>query len=139
MTRPVRFFLYALGAYLLLVISFETFIGFVQFEAQRPLEIITVGGDGHERPRMLGRFEDADRVYASAHHWPRRWYRDAVAQGEVDAVIDGVRSRYRVVAIEDPEEHARLDGVFPLPVPFRFVTGFPPRAFLRLDPVGAAR
>jgi len=58
-------------------------IGFVQFEAQHPLEIITLDDDGHERPRP--------------------------------------------------------DGVFRLAVPFRLIAGFPPRAFLRLGPVGAAR
>ena len=86
---------------------------------------------------MLGRFEDGNRIFASAHHWPKSWYHEAIDQREVEAIINGVRGRYFAVAIGDASEHARLSRVFPLPFAFRFLTGFPPRAFLRLDPVSS--
>ena len=135
MPRPIRRLLLALLGYAALVVALESFVGFAQFEARKPLEIITTDEGGADRSRMVFRFEEGGRVYASAHHWPRRWYRDAVAQERIEAVIDGVRADYRAVPIEDPTEFARLEEAFPLPFAFRALTAFPPRSFLRLDPV----
>ena len=139
MPRPIRWLLVGFASYVALVVSLESFVGLVQFEARKSLEIITRNEDDEDRSRMVFRFEHDGRIYASAHHWPRRWYEDAVAQGRIDAVIDGTRATYRSVAIEDPREFERLEAAFPLPLVFRFLTGLPPRSFLRLDPVDPAR
>ena len=138
MKRGPKLLIGAVVGYVALVVFLETFVGLVQFEARQGLRITTIDANGEPRDRELGRFETEDAVYVSAHHWPRAWYGEAVARPRVEVTIAGKRGPYRAVPIEDADEHARLVETFPLPWAFRFVTGFAPRSFLRLDPVTEA-
>ena len=55
--------------------------------------------------------------------------------------LDGVKRDYRAVPVS-AAEHERVDAQNALALPFRILTGFPPRTFLRLDPreaVGGSR
>ena len=128
-----------LVAYVGLVFAFEVlFLGWYQPKLERmsiPMLVITTTDDsGESRTRRLARLETDGRIYVSAHHWPRAWYRRAVENPNVLVEIDGVESDFVAVPVEG-EEFERVAAEFPLPLPIRFMMGFPPpREILRLDP-----
>ena len=56
---------------------------------------------------------------------------------DVEVTSNGQKQAYRAVVV-DGAEHERVNSTNPLPLAFRFLTGFPERLFLRLDPREAA-
>ena len=133
MSKPAKIVIGLLIGYVALVIAFESMIGILQPEQGTVLIIATTGDDGVANDRVLARIEDSDQIFVSANHWPRAWYKEALANPNVQAEIEGVRGGYVAVPIEGAE-HDRLQAAHPHPFAFRFITGFPPRYFLRLDP-----
>ena len=81
----------------------------------------------------MSQLENDGHLYVAANHWPRAWYKRALAKPDVRATIDGKTGDYRAVPVTG-EEHARVESSHHLGVLFRILTGFPPRYFLRLDP-----
>lgn len=118
--------------YVAVVAVFETVLGALQPTPGSTLVITTFDG-GAARDRVLTRLESDGKLYVAANHWPRAWYRRALANPEVRATIDGTTAAYRAVPVTGPE-HDRIAAEHPLPLPFRIVTGFPPRYFVRLEP-----
>ena len=51
----------------------------------------------------------------------------------MQVVLDGKKGDFRAVSVTGTE-HDRVDAENSLGVAFRFLTGFPPRYFVRLDP-----
>ncbi len=121
------------------VVAFETlYLGWYQPKLARtgiPMLVITTTDDsGVSRARRLARFETDGKLYISAHHWPRAWYRRAIENPNVRVEIDGAESDYVAVPVKG-EEFERVAAEHPLPLPIRFLMGFPPpREILRLDP-----
>jgi hypothetical protein len=134
MPKPLKILILAAIGYLGLIVAFESMIGILQPDAGTVLTITTTDHAGESHNRVLARLEDDGRIYVSANHWPRAWYREALANPDVQASIEGARANYLAVPIEDGGEHERLDRKFAHPFLFRLITGFPPRHFLRLDP-----
>jgi hypothetical protein len=131
--RFTKVALIALVAYAGLITAFESMIGILQPEAGSVLVITTTDADGSAHDRVVARLESEGKLYVAANHWPRAWYRRALANPEVRATLEGQTRGYRAVQVS-PEEHERVNREHPLGAGFRFVTGFPPREFLRLDP-----
>ena len=97
------------------------------------LVITTTDDSGEFRDRMLARFETDGKLYVSAHHWPRGWYKRARKNPNVRVEIDGVVSDFIAVPV-DGEEFERVATEYPLPFLVRFLMGFPPpRDILCLD------
>jgi hypothetical protein len=119
--------------YVGIVAAFESLIGTLQPKSGSVLVITTVDGDGTSHDRVVSRLESDGRLYVAANHWPRAWYRRALANPEVQATIDGKKSDYRAVPVTGAE-HDRVESEHRHGVVFRILTGFPPRYFLRLDP-----
>ena len=119
--------------YVAIVVAFESLIGFFQPAGGTTLVLTTFDPDGATHDRVLARLETDGKVYVSANHWPRAWYHRALANPDVQATIDGVKQNYRAVPIAG-SEHERVEREHPHGLGFRFVTGFPPRYFIRLDP-----
>ncbi len=121
------------------VVAFETlYLGWYQPTLQStgiPMLVITTTDDsGVSRERRLARLETEGKVYVSAHHWPRGWYSRAIENPNVRVEIDGVVADYVAVSVKG-EEFERVAAEHPLPLPIRFLMGFPPpRDILRLDP-----
>ena len=99
-----------------------------------PMIVITTTDDkGESRDRMLARFETDGKLYVSAHHWTRGWYKAARKNPNVRGEIQGKVKDYLAVTVEG-EEFERVASEHPLPLPARFLMGFPPpRQILRLD------
>lgn len=119
--------------YVGIVALFESSIGFLQPQAGSTLIITTFDADGSAHDRVVSRLESNGQLYVAANHWPRAWYRRALANPDVQATIEGQKHDYRAVPVSG-EEHDRVNGEHALPFVFRVLTGFPPRYLVRLDP-----
>ena len=103
-----------------------------------PMIVITTTDDkGQLTARMLARFNSTDgKIYVSAHHWPRGWYKEAIKNPNVKGTIDGEVKDYVAVPIEEGDEFEMVARGFPLRLPVKIMMGFPPkRQILRLDPL----
>ena len=126
------------AVYVSFVVVFETgYLGIYQpsFEDSGiPMLVLTTTDDsGKSRDRMLARMETDGKLYVSAHHWPRGWYKRALKNPNVRIKIHDMVSDYIAVPV-DGEEFVRVAKDHPLPLPVRFLMGFPPpREILRLD------
>lgn len=97
------------------------------------LVITTTGADGETYDRVLSPIDDDGQLVVSANHWPRAWYRRALANPDVRVTREGHVTDYRAVPVSEAERERLLDDSgFPL-VAYLF-TGFAPRQFLRLEP-----
>jgi len=134
MPKPAKIALGILIGYVGLIIAFESTMGILQPEQGQVLKITTTGDDGVANDRVLSWLDDDGTVFVSANHWPRAWYKEAIANPQVQVSIDGQGGDYLAVQIDDDAEWERLDTKFAHPFMFRLITGFPPRLFLRLDP-----
>jgi hypothetical protein len=119
--------------YVGIVAGFETLIGTIQPTAGETLVITTHDASGAGGDRVLAHLQSDGKLYVAANHWPRAWYHQALENPEVEVTIEGEKTE-RVAVPVTGAEHERVGSDNPLPLPFRFVTGFPPRYFLRLDP-----
>lgn len=119
--------------YVAIVAAFESLIGVIQPAGGSTLVLTTFDSDGTAHDRVLAQLDTDGKVYVSANHWPRAWYRRVLQNPDVQATIGGTKGNYRAVSVTG-EEAARVEREHPHGLAFRFVTGFPPRYFVRLDP-----
>jgi hypothetical protein len=131
--KAVKWIVIVLLAYVAVVVLFESLIGYFQPTNETTLVITTTGDDGAPHDRVLASLESGGQLYVAANHWPRAWYEQALANPEVEVEVNGEKGPYRAVPIVG-EEHDRVNSEHALPLPFRILTGFPPRHLLRLDP-----
>ena len=99
----------------------------------RPHPLLHNLSDTTTNDRILARLESNGQLYVAANHWPRAWYNQALANPNVQVVVDGEKGAYLAIPVTD-EEHDRVNGDNGTGVMFRILTGFPPRYFVRLDP-----
>lgn len=132
--KAVKILFFLALAYVGVVVAFESLLGYFQPANASTMVIATTGSDGKASERVLAQARHADQLYAAANHWPRAWYREALANPSVQVTIDGVTSNYTAVPVEGAE-HDAVNASRPLGTGFRILTGFPPRYFVRLDPV----
>lgn len=129
-----------LAVYIVFVVVFEAgYLGTYQpsFEDNGiPMLVLTTTDDsGASSDRMLARFETGGSIYVSAHHWTRGWYDRAISNPQVRVDIDGVVADYVAVPVSSVE-FDKVAREHPIPLPARFLMGFPPpRDILRLDPL----
>ena len=119
-----------LAVYVGFVVIFETvYLRMMQPTLEStgiPMLVITsTDEDGNELSLRVARFEMEGKLYVSAHHWTQGWYHRAVKHPNVQAEIDGVVSDYTAVPV-DGEEYERVVARYPIPLPAKFLMGFPP-------------
>ena len=131
--KALKIFAILIAAYVGLVVVFESLIGILQPSAATTLVITTFDADGSGHDRVVSRLEAEGQLYVAANHWPRAWFDRALENPEIEVTTDGPAKPYRAVPVPEAE-HGRVDATHPLPLVFRFLTGFPPRAFIRLEP-----
>jgi len=135
----VKWIAILLGSYFALVVAFEVFVVIMGArQASRGVQadedwtvIATTDANGSTEAVVAG-VEVDGQLYVSANHWPRGWYRRALANPDVDVTRAGGRGAYRAVPVSGAERES-VARDYPLPWGIRFLTGFPPRSFLRLD------
>jgi hypothetical protein len=131
--RALRWIAIAALVYVGIVVAFESLIGYFQPAGGSTLVITTFDAGGALHDRVVSRLESDGQLYVAANHWPRAWYERALANPEVQVTFGGEKRDLRAVPVEGAE-HERVDAANRLPLWFRFVTGFPRRLFVRLDP-----
>ena len=133
--KPIKIVIILMVSYAMLVVLFESSLGYFQPESASTLQIATVDADGAVNQRIVARLESAGQLYVAANHWPRAWYREALANPVVQINSGSEQGGYVAVPIEGIE-HDSVNADNSLGLMFRILTGFPPRYFLRLDPAG---
>ena len=131
--RTVKIIAILLLVYVGIVASFESLLGYFQPTYQTVVVLTTTDADGTTHDRVVDRLESNGQVYVAVNHWPRAWYRRALANPELTVTSDRERRAHLAIPVSG-EEHDRVNSDNPTGVVFRFLTGFPPRYFLRLDP-----
>ena len=94
--------------------------------------VIAISDANGSTETVVAGVESDGQLYVSANHWLRGWYRRALENPDVDVTRAGERLPYRVVPVIGVER-ARIVRDYRIPWAIRFLTGFPPRSFLRLD------
>lgn len=136
LNKPVKIGLIVILAYVTLVVVFESLLGVFQPEAGETMLITTYDSDGAGHQRVVARLESEGSVYVAANHWPRNWYAQALETPRMNVEFEGATRMYAVQPLaNDSAEYARVDAEHGLPLVFRFLTGFPPRRLVRLDPL----
>lgn len=126
----------ALLLYACVVIGFEAYLGVYQPDLGSPVQITTFDSGGGEHQRVVSLFESNGEYFIAANHWPRAWYRQALANPTMRVQSDGVETDYQVIPIStDDSEHDRLNAERRIPLNFRILMGFAPRRFVRLEPI----
>lgn len=120
-------------AYVAIVAVFESLLGYFQPQAEGTLVLTTFDADGSGEARVLSGLDSGEVLYVAVNHWPRAWYRRALANPAVQVARDGETGDYLAVEVTG-DEYDRLQAEHPLPTVARFLMGFAPRRILRLDP-----
>lgn len=131
--KAVKIGLGVIVAYIAIVVVFESLIGTLQPTGEGTLVITTSADDGTTNDRVLSKLESGGQLYVAANHWPRAWYKQALANPSVQATVDGTTGSYLAVPVSGAE-HDRVQSDNATGLAFRILTGFPPRYFVRLDP-----
>lgn len=123
-----------LAVYVGIVVIFESLLGYYQPQQGNTLIITTTDADGNRNDRVLSAIDDEGTLYVAANHWPRSWFNDVKQNPQVTITRNGESAEYMAVPVSD-EEHERLHTeVQPIPFHIRFLMGFAPRYFVRLEP-----
>ena len=132
--KVIKLIAILLLVYVGIVAAFESLIGYFQPAGQSTLVISTTDEDGDANDRVLARLDSNGQLYVAANHWPRAWYNQALENPNVEVSLDGEMAAYLAVPVTE-EEHNRVDSEHALGLVVRILTGFPPRYFVRLDPL----
>ena len=131
--KAIKIVAIVLIAYVAVVAIFESLLGYFQPQADNTVVITTFDADAAGHDRVLTGLESGGRFYVAVNHWPRGWYRRALAHPFVQVARAGNTESYRAIPVTGAE-HDRLEADHPIPLGVRFLMGFAPRRFLRLDP-----
>jgi deazaflavin-dependent oxidoreductase (nitroreductase family) len=123
----------ALFVYVGIVVAFESLIGYFQPQDTNTMVITTQDGSGNAKQRVVARLDVDGKLYVAANHWPRRWYTEVLAHPQVQVTSGGTTGAYVAVPVTG-EEKDRVEAQHSLGPVIRFLTGFPPRRIVRLDP-----
>ncbi len=123
--------------YIGIVVAFETLIGVFQPQSEETMVVSNTATGDAALNRVLTRIESEGGLYAAVNHWPRAWYEKVLENPDVMIAIGDDVAVYRAVGVSDPAEIGRLQAARPAPLVFKILTGFPPRKFVRFDPVEA--
>jgi len=135
--KAIKIVGYVLVAYVLVVVLFESLIGYFQPQNQGTIVIVTKDSNGAAKQRVVARLDSGGALYIAANHWPRGWYSQVLANPDIKVVGAGGETDYRAVPVTGAE-FDRVDAEHPLGPVIRFLTGYPPRRLVRLDPVAPA-
>jgi hypothetical protein len=133
--KAIKIVVILLVVYAGIVTAFESMIGYLQpTPPESAIVITTFDANGTAHDRVVSRLDSGGKLYVSANHWPRAWYRRALANPKMQVAIGGEKGDYLAVPVSGAEAD-RVESEHPHGLVFRILTGFPPRYFVRLDPV----
>ncbi|MXX05240.1 MAG: hypothetical protein F4X09_05940 [Gammaproteobacteria bacterium] len=135
-SRWIRIAVIVAAVYVLLVVAFESMLGYFQPTGGDSIVIVTTDDVGNSHERVISRRDIDGNLYVAANHWPRQWYGHAIERPQVGVAseIGGAAQPYLAVPLAG-DELERVAEIYDAGLVFKFMTGFPPRRFLRLDPL----
>ena len=116
------------------VINYELNLGRNQPMRGNSIIIATYDDEDERHERVLSLRELDSVMYVSANHWPRVWYRQALANPSVEVKLanaDGF-GHFTAVPLEG-SEYERVRERFKPSFRSQLRMGFAPREYLRLD------
>lgn len=119
--------------YVGIVVAFESLIGILQPADESTLVLTTSDPDGRSHERVLSRLESDGKLYVAVNHWPRAWYKRALSNPSVRVTSGGEEGSYQAVPVTG-DERSRVETEHPIGFGMRFLMGFAPRDFVRLEP-----
>jgi hypothetical protein len=128
-------FLIVIVLYVAFVGLMEAMIGYIQPQMDEGVRLTTTDAEGRASKRMLAGARLEGKLYIASNHWLRGWYRQALNEPRVLLELDGVEAAYLAVPIVG-DERDRISDAYRMGFILRFICGFAPSRFLRLDPVG---
>ncbi len=131
--KVVKILAVLLLIYVGIVVTFESLLGYFQPANESTLVLTTTDADGTNKDRVLAARQSGGELYVSVNHWPRAWYYRTLDNPYVQVTKDGQTGAYLAVPLT-PEEVDEVKEDLAVGLGFRFLTGFPPRYFLRLEP-----
>lgn len=134
MNKALKIVLITLGVYVLIVVLFETLLGVFQPQGEDTIVITTFDNQGEARDRVVSRLEHEGEMYVAVNHWPRAWYRRVLDNPQIQVTYNGNTDDYLAVRLEGAEHQEKAE-LFRIGFVGRLLMGFPPRHFLRLDPL----
>lgn len=139
MNRYVKILLILAAVYVGIVVIFESWLGYSQPRGEQNLVITVTEEDGRETQRVLSIFQSQGELYLAANHWPRAWFRQVKRKPNVHIEFGGDRAdqsgNYTAFEINDAD-HDRVLADNQIGFVGRFLMGFPPREFMRIEPTG---
>jgi len=120
--------------YIGLVIAFESWLGYSQPQFPNTIVITTTDSDGEQHQRVVSRLESNGNTYVAVNHWPRAWYHRILENPNVTVTTEEGTNPFTATEV-DGDEHDQVQADNPTGIVFRILTGFPPRYFIRFDPV----
>ena len=130
--RVIKALAIAFVAYALVVVVFESLLGYFQPQSEQTLTITTFDADGDAHDRVLTGLSSGGQSYVAVNHWPRAWYHRTLDNPSVRITRNGETGDYLAVQVFG-EERSQVEADYPAGLVFRILTGFPPRHFIRLD------
>jgi hypothetical protein len=131
--KGIKLALILLAVYVGIVVLFESSLGFFQPEAGNTIVIETFDAGGNGYTRVVSLLTSAGNEYVAVNHWPRAWYGRLKETPRIGVVRLGGQTIFGAGMVSGVE-HDQVQADNPTPFAFRFLTGFPPRYFVRLDP-----
>ena len=131
--KTLKILAIVLLVYVGIVAAFESLLGYYQPTSQGTIVVTTTGADGETHDRVVSRLDSNGELYVAVNHWPRAWYRRALADPNVEITSDGEVHAYLAVPVTG-EEHDRVNREHPVGLVGRALMGFPPRRIVRFDP-----
>ena len=119
------------GFYILIVVAFESLLGYYQPQSGHIIVITTYDGE-EGADRVVTELASTGQRYIAVNHWPRAWYYRLLDNPRITVTKDEINSENIAISVEG-EEHDRVQADNHIGIVFRLLTGFPPRYFVRLD------
>lgn len=132
--KAVKIIAIVLGVYVAIVVAFESLIGYFQPVSADTVTITTFDAQGNSYDRVLSGLESSGEFYVAVNHWPRAWYHRLLENPQVRIARNDETRDYVAVPVV-AEEASRVEREHAIGLVGRFLMGFPPRYFVRLDPV----
>lgn len=131
--KPLKVLSVLALVYVGIVVLFESSIGYIQPQGEDTLLLSVDDGTAESHDRVLSPFELNDQLYVAVNHWPRQWYKRLQENPSVIVAYRGESNSATAVPVTADPELSEVSEAYQLGFLIRFLTGFPPREFVRLD------
>ena len=121
--------------YVILILLLETVIWRFQPDMDGGVTLKIKDGETIVKRKLYG-LEYNDRLYLSSNHWFRKWYHTVLENPALEVERAGEQGQYIAVPVKG-EEHLEVAREYSAGFVLKFLCGFAPQRFLRLDPKSA--